>query len=76
MKNKTGESVIRSAIKQGEPTFTIRAKDLLALETLHTYLKSAISLKCSPEFITEIGTLWQEFYDWKLANPDKMKIPD
>jgi len=76
MKNKTGESIIRAAAKQDEPTFTFRAKDGLSTSVLTYYNLLTADAGCSPEFREEIRAITSEFYDWQAKNTDKVKKPD
>ena len=76
MKNKTGESIIRAASKQDEPTFTFRAKDKLSLEVLDFYLSLSAIEGCGIEFQEDIKAIGQQFAAWRLKNTNKIKLPD
>ncbi len=73
---RKGESIIKDASEQGEPTFTFRAKDSLSTSVLAYYNLLAAEAGCSQEFREEIRAIVSEFYDWQAKNTDKVKKPD
>lgn len=70
--------MIQKAGQNGEPTFTLRAKDLFSLTVIDEYiyvLESYIQDKDN-EHLKGVKEIRQEFMDWRKANEDKVQIPD
>ncbi len=63
-------------IPKDEPIFIIRAKDQVSVLVLMNYLAHAKKAGCSNEFLAEIAHIGNDFTDWRLKNPGKVKVPD
>lgn len=62
------------AALDGEPVFIIRAKDLLAEDTLIDYQNRAIAKGSTNR--SRVSTVKEKFAKWRRENPGKMKLPD
>lgn len=58
-----------------EPIMILRGQDQLATFAITDYIGRADKI-CSREFIADLVNLSQDFTDWKVRNPDKIKVPD
>lgn len=68
-------NIISECILTDEPTFTLRAKDMIAVSALAQYIHDC-KRHCTPEYIEELEIILKRFMHWRDANPTKMKIPD
>jgi hypothetical protein len=68
--------MIKAANAEGEPTFTIRAKDKISLEVLKRYYHSCCLADCSDEYCNAILDILSEFEEWRDTNHEKIKLPD
>lgn len=75
-KIKTGESIIKEAKNNGEPTFTIRAKDIASMAALFHYKEECRRIGCENEFINDIERIIDEFLLWRKHNKIELKRPD
>lgn len=70
-----GNKIITECSVTGEPTFTLRAHDVMSVSALADYIH-ACKRHCTPEYVNELDVILKRFMDWRDANPTKMKIPD
>lgn len=70
--------MIKQAHQDGEPTFTLRAKDKFSLAIIdnYIYLLETYSSEPNEEHIQGVKEIRQEFIAWREANEDKVKMPD
>lgn len=73
---KSAESVLESARKNNEPVFVLRAKDRCALIAIANYRNSCIGLGCDKNHIDGINEIYNDFKQFVIDNPEKIKIPD
>ena len=59
-------------IPDDEPIFIFRAKDAVSEQTLHYYLTMAVT----EDHKSAIRQRIQDFKDFRVNNPDRMKAPD
>jgi len=69
------KKILAECSQTGEPTFTLRAKDMIAVSALAQYIHDC-KRHCTPEYIEELEIILKRFMHWRDANPTKMKIPD
>lgn len=60
----------------GEPCFTLRAKDKAALHTLQYYFGQCARLGSPQTHLEEINLLTEAFAAWADDHPYYMKVPD
>ncbi len=69
------KKIIRDSAYNNIPIFVLTAKDKMAVETLIAY-RDLCAADCSTEHFQGIEKRINEFTNWEVDNPDKMKIPD
>lgn len=70
--------MIQKAGQNGEPTFTLRAKDKFSTVVIQHYI-SLLELypeSTNQEHVAGVKEIHQEFLTWREQNEDKIKIPD
>lgn len=60
----------------GEPVFTIRAKDAIAVRAVLRYATYARDAGCTDDFITEVHMRASEMDVWQRTHPELVKLPD
>jgi hypothetical protein len=60
-------------IPDDEPVFILRAKDILAIDTLEEYTEL---LPPNTDHFKAINNVRKKFNNWRAANQDKIKEPD
>lgn len=75
---KDQKKMIEECEKTGEPTFTLRAKDLFALNALGSYISRYTGVTGFEDnlFALELLNVKLNFESWRNKNKDKIKIPD
>lgn len=68
--------ILIECIKTGEPTFCLRAKDVIAIRALQTYLRECKEQGCTNDFVREVSNIFDRFAQFASENPFKMKLPD
>lgn len=63
-------------IPDDEPLILFRAKDKLTPELLEHYKEMCQKAGCQPQQVDSLDELIQQFRDWQVANPDKVRLPD
>lgn len=77
--SKYGEvTVSKGSFLPGEPVFIIRAKDLLAPEALAAYVRACerADEMVEPIHTADVREEFKLFVEWRIANPDQIKVPD
>lgn len=69
------KKILAECSQTGEPTFTLRAHDVMSVSALADYIH-ACKRHCTPQYIDELDVILKRFMDWRDTNPTKMKIPD
>lgn len=70
------KKIIDECSRTGEPTFCLRAKDLISWCGLKEYLQAAKENGCKDEFVLEVSKIFDRFAEWRSNNSDKLKLPD
>lgn len=72
------ETTLRSIghIRAGEPTFTLRAQDRMAIKTIQKYRHLAAQGKLGKDFLESIDESLAEFKKWQDDNANLVKSPD
>lgn len=68
--------IITECMNTGEPTFTLRGKDVVAIKALKRYLTECREQGCTDEFIREVSNIFDRFANYATHNPFMMKLPD
>ena len=63
-------------IPVGEPIFILRAQDVTAEITLQTYILNNEIEGNDPSFMEDLRKVQNEFQNWAIHNPDRMKRAD
>jgi hypothetical protein len=63
-------------IPEDEPIFIIRAQDMTSTEALATYSRTARMVGADEHFLRGMADIMMDFADWRIANQDKIKVPD
>ena len=58
-----------------QPRFVLKAQDELALEAITAY-REACRVNELHDQAAEVDKAIQEFVEWRVANPEAMKMPD
>ena len=64
------------AFPADEPLFLLRGQDLLAAEAVHHYANSSAANGVDPQQQHSVRVAAQTFVDFKVQNPDRIKLPD
>lgn len=63
-------------LHEGEPVFTIRAQDRMAVPTLECYRELCEAAPSPPEHISAIQSAIDDVRRWQEANPELVNNPD
>jgi hypothetical protein len=64
-----------SVVSKDEPLFLVRARDYLALNLLRYYAKISGADSCNDYHMHGLSKTIEEFEEFKIKNPEKMKQP-
>jgi len=71
------ELAAKQVVSVGDmPTFTLQAKDNLAVDTMCHWCDLAEEEDVPPSKIDEVRKKSDDFLEWRRANRDKCKLPD
>lgn len=68
--------ILTECMNTGEPTITLRAKDVIAIRALKTYVNECKDQGCTDDFVREVSNIFDRFAQFASENPFKMKLPD
>ena len=73
--NRAGKLHPRYENDDPMPEFPLKAKDMLAIETI-TFYRAACLAYGLDEQAAQVELAVAEFREWQARNPDRMKLPD
>lgn len=65
-----------SPLLHGEPVFILRGKDLAAVEAIQAYRDECRLIGAGPDHLKAIEEIITAFAEYRIDNPDDMKVPD